>query len=315
MPDPLLYLKAMAASAIVSAFVVLAMAGLRRPGSDLTLRLASVLAIAIGLAVGYWVLALNLAWPPRNGLDRLLLIVLPAGLVVETIAAFSCVPGKMAWGLRAGISLAVPRVLLHDSVYLSRTEHNLALWQLITALVVGGILLAGVWSLMLWHSKRLPGTSIPISLCLAIQSAGIAIMLGGYIKGGAAAIPLAATIIGVSVASAIASRWFHESKFVNSSAAIGIGVVGLYGLVFIGRFFGRLSTEGTLVMLLAPLLCWVAELPIVRQRKPWIVESLRIAVVSIPLVIVLVLAKHDFDQKMAPLLGNAIPSIAGTPPL
>ena len=55
-------------------------------------------------------------------------------------------------------------------------------------------------------------------------------------------------------------------------------------------------------MFLAPLLCWVTEIPLLRNRKPWIVGTVRLTLVAIPLVVVLVAAKRDFDRDMAPLL-------------
>jgi len=89
---------------------------------------------------------------------------------------------------------------------------------------------------------------------------------------------------------------------VVAPAIVGIGVLGLFGLLFIGRFFGRLSTASALAMLLAPLLCWATEAPFLRERKPWLVGSLRLALVAIPLAVVLVAAKREFDRDMAPLL-------------
>lgn len=313
MPEPLLFVKSMVAAAVVSAIIVLAMAGWRRDLGTVRVNLASLVAMACGLAVGYFLLALNLAWPPRNGLDRLLLVVFPAAILIEGIATIDQVSTSAAWFLRISLAVLVPRALLHDSVYLSNAENNLP--QLVIALVAGGALLAGVWSLVSWLSERSPGVSIPISLGLAIQCAGIAIMLAGYIKGGAAAIPLAATIIATSVTSAIAMKLVSKTSFISSPAMMGIGVVGLFGLLLIGRFFGRLSTEAALMLLLAPLLCWATEIPLLRKRKPWFVEFARITLVAIPLVIVLVFAKRDFDQRMAPLLGIVIPSTERATPL
>ena len=57
-------------------------------------------------------------------------------------------------------------------------------------------------------------------------------------------------------------------------------------------------------MLLSPLLCWVTEIPQLRQRKPWLVGLLRLVLVAIPLLVVLAAAKRDFDRDMAPLLGK-----------
>jgi hypothetical protein len=123
-------------------------------------------------------------------------------------------------------------------------------------------------------------------------------MMAGYIKGGAAALPL----VGVLVAATLVARLSGRRAYVP--AIVGVGVVSLFGLLFIGRYFGRLSTGGALVMLLAPLLCWVTELPWLRDRKPWVVGTVRLALVAIGLIVVLVIAWRDFDRDMRPLLGS-----------
>jgi hypothetical protein len=129
-------------------------------------------------------------------------------------------------------------------------------------------------------------------------------MMAGYIKGGAAAFPLAAVLAATTVGSWLVTRRADAPANFVAPAILGIGVVGLFGLLFIGRFFGRLSTGCALAMLFAPLLCWATEIPLLRHRKPWLVGTLRMALVAIPLVAVLIVAKHDFDRDMAPLLGK-----------
>ena len=304
MPETLLYLKAMGAAAIVSAMFVLALAGVRRPASAAGLNSACVLGMGLGLAVGYYVLPLRLAWPPVNGLDRFLTIVVPAALGIELIAGFQCVPCWAAWSLRMSLAAAIPRILLHGSVYLSGAGNGWVLWQVVTALVLSGTLLAGVWVLLSWLSRRSLGVSIPLALCLTTQCAGLTVMMAGYIKGGAAACLLVATLVATTIAVKLIAKRSGAPSILDAPAILGIGVVGLFSLLFIGLFFGRLSTGGALVLLLAPLLCWATETPLLRHRKPWVVGSLRLALVAIPLVVVLAVAKRDFDRDMAPLLGK-----------
>ncbi|MBC8355246.1 MAG: hypothetical protein H8E66_24995 [Planctomycetes bacterium] len=303
MPEPLLYLKATAAAAIVSATFVLAMAGVRRSAIATWLNSTCVLAIGVGLAAGYSVLSLHLAWPPRNGLDRLLTIVVPLALIIELISGVERVPRWVAWFLRISLTATIPRILLHGSVYLSRSDNDWTLWQASLAMALCGALLAGAWSLLSCLSERSPGVSIPLALCLSIQCAGLTVMLAGYIKGGAAAIPLAAALVATSIGAKLVSKRTSPQTNIGWPAILGIGVVGLFGLLFIGRFFGRLSTERAIVMLLAPLLCWVTETSLLRDRKPWLVGSIRLVFVAIPLMMVLAVAKHDFDRDMGPLLG------------
>jgi hypothetical protein len=77
--------------------------------------------------------------------------------------------------------------------------------------------------------------------------------------------------------------------------------------LLIGHFFGRLSAAAAVALLLAPLLCWVTELPLLRQRRSSIVAALRLALVATPLIVVLVLAKRDFDRNTRPLLVPVFP--------
>ncbi len=304
MPEPLLYLKAMGAAAIVSAMIVLAMMMARRHASARWLNFSCIVGIGLGLVVGYSVVSLRLAWPPVNGLDRFLTITVPLVLGIELIAGFQNVPRWVAWLLRMSLAATIPRILLHDSVYLSDATEGWTPWQTGAACVMCGALLAGVWSLLSWLSQRSPGTSIPLAICLPILCAGLTVMMAGYIKGGVAAFPLVATLVATTIAARLMTTRSVALPDFRTPAIVGVGVVGLFGLLFLGRFFGRLSTGYALAMLLAPLLCWLTELPRLRHRKPWLVGSLRLVLVAIPLLVVLAAAKRDFDRDMAPLLGK-----------
>lgn len=308
MPEPLLFLKAMGAAAIASAICILAMARVR-PGVGTTwLDSACVLGLALGLASGYGVLGFRWTWPPVNGLDRLLTLVVPATLGIELLAGFPGPPRNVAWLLRIGLAAATPRVLLHDSVYLGGTEHSWTTWQAGLVLAACGLLLAAAWMLLAWLGQRSGGVSIPISLGMAAQCTGVTVMMAGYLKGGSATFPLVGAVASSAIAGWLVTRRYGTLEPFRSTALIGVGVVGLFGLLFIGRFFGRLSTEHALAMLVAPLLCWATELPPLRRLKPWFLASLRLLLVAIPLLIVLVLAKRGFDQNMAPLLRTPVSS-------
>ena len=304
MPDPLLYLKAMGVAAIVSAMLVLAMVWLRRPASTTWLNSACVLGMGLGLAFGCDVLAMRLIWPPVKGLDRLLMVVFPMALGIELIAGLESMPRWATWFLRTSLAAAIPRILLHGSVYLSGADNQWAPWEANAVLLVCGVLLAGTWGLLAWLSQRSAGVSVPLALGLTTQCAGLTVMMAGYLKGGTAAFPLAATIVATAIAAKLITKRSGAPANQGSSAIIGTGVVGLFGLLFIGRFFGRLSTGVALAMLLIPLLCWVTEVPLLRNRKPWQVGSLRLLLVAISLLVVLAVAKRDFDRNMAPLLGD-----------
>jgi hypothetical protein len=250
-------------------------------------------------------MSLRVVWPPASGLDRLLTIVVPTALGVELIAGFPRAPSWAGWLLRLSLAAATPRILLHGSVYLSHGDGGWSLWQATATLAVCFALLSGSWWLLARLSQRGSGVSIPLVLCLAIQCAGLCVMMAGYIKGGAAAFPLVAALLATAIASKLAGARITTSANFDTSAIVGVAVVSLFGLLFIGRYFGRLSTGSALAILLAPLLCWATETPLLCCRKPWLIATLRVALVSIPLVVVLAFAKRDFDRDMSPLLGQA----------
>lgn len=320
MPDPWLYWKAMGIAATTSVVAVMMMLAMSRSINERRLNLTCIVGIGIGLVIGIALLALNLSWPPRNGLDRLLLIVIPTVLIIELVAGVNRFPRAAAWSLRIILSLATPRILLHGSVYLSLSD-DWPTWRVITTIGFCGLGLALVWSLLAWLSKRRGGISISLALCIAIQCSGVAVMLAGYIKGGAAAIPFVATLLAVSIGLRVGTKLAAKQVTIENpnrylpAGIVGIGVVSLFGLLFIGHFFGDISEPPAFTMLFAPLLCWVTEIPPLRNRRPWLVASCRLALVSIPLLIVIIAAKRDFDREMSPLLENVSKSNGHTLPI
>jgi len=295
MPDPLLYLGGIAASVCVSAALVLII-GRRASRDSLRGRWASLLALGCGLAAGDLALRLLPRCPPANGLDRFLTIVLPAAFLIELPAAAGGVPRRLVTLLRFALAVAIGPILLYGSVYLdgphrqwTTSEASLILGAAAAALVV-------VWQLLERLEERSSGAAVPVALALTLQSAGLAIMLAGYLKGGAAAFPIAASLAGV----ALASRGLSQSASLPSP--LGVAVVSLYGILLIGRFFGGLSTGTALVMLLAPLAAWIAEFPPLRPRTPRLLGALQILLTAIPLLAVLGLAARDFVQRTLPLL-------------
>jgi len=304
MPDSTVYMEAMGAAVIVSTVWLLAMSAVRTLSNRPSLRLSCLGALAGGLVVGYGMLPLNLAWPPRNGLERLLTLVIPAALLVELVAGCQRVPTAIAWLLRLSLCLSLPRILLHDSVYLSGSDRVWDVWQASGVLTICGLMVWGMWISLACLSDRSPGVSVPLALPMATVCSGVTVMLAGYVKGGAAAFPMAAVLLATTLAAACVSKRAGQTHNPGLAPIIAIGVVGLFGLVFIGRFFGEVSTGRALGLLLAPHLCWTTECLGLRYQKPWLVGPLRLLLVAIPLIAVLVLAKRDFDREMAPLLAN-----------
>ena len=299
MPDPFQYLLAIAVAAGASALVALAFGGLKSGARTARTQAAIVLAMAAGLASGAYILRLQISWPPVNGLSRLLTIMLPFALAIEVLSSFSIVPPWFAWCWRLALAASAGRILLHDSVYVSGPGGEWSAWQVVAVLSIGGGMLALVWVLLTWLSRRSGGVSISLALAQAVLCGGLAVMLAGYVAGGAAALPVAGALVGCGAASG-----WRKLPGSRLEGVIGIGVVAFFGLLFIGRFFGQLSTARALALFLAPLLCWTTELPALRCQPAWRVAVLRLVLVGVPLVAVLVLAKRDFDRELLPLLAG-----------
>lgn len=299
MPDPVLYTQAMAVAAVVSMLCVLTTGLARSAAAAGRMNLASVLALGMGLLAGYRVLHLRCAWPPVNGLDRLLTLVLPAAFVIEVLAGSASFPRWIGRCLRIGLVLSCGRILLHASIYLGGSKNAWTTTQAFWLLFLSCALLGGVWWAMNRLADRGSDTSILWALALATQTTAITVMLEGYVTGGAAALPLTPALIGTSL-GAILSR-----KSFSLQGCVGIGVLGLFGLLFVGRWFGGLSTLQALTIFLAPVLCWLTEVPPLSRRPRWVRNLLRQSLVAIPLVVVLIVTKRSFDRDTRPLLGAA----------
>ena len=78
----------------------------------------------------------------------------------------------------------------------------------------------------------------------AFVASSAAVMLGGYLKGGAVTFALAGSLAGVTAASRLIAPRL-------APAIVTLGVVQLFGIVGTGHFFGRLPAGSALGLLLA----------------------------------------------------------------
>ena len=223
-------------------------------------------------------------------------MVIPAVVGIEFVAGFQRVPNLAAWFLRICLAAAIPRILLHDSIYLNDVENGWPQWQAVQVLATCSLLLIGIWVLLFWLSwHSAAAASISCSVGLSTICAGLTVMMAGYIKGGAIAFPLATTLFATAIAACLLSKQF-------SPPILGIGIVNLFCVLFIGRFSGGYQQVDALVVLLAPLLCFATQLSSLRERSRLQVGSIRLLLVTLLLVAVLTIAKRDFDREMAPLI-------------
>lgn len=330
MPEPWRYLQAWGLAACVGGAVAwglgLVLTVLRR-GQPCS-RPAGLLSIGllVGLMAGYGWLGVRWNGPPANGLNRMLWLVLPATLAVELAVACSTGLSRRAWLWRGVLALAVPRVLLNGSVHLAvegggSAPGRLGMWGgdgrlgSLELVGLGGVLL-GVWWLLGRLSQRSGGAGVPVVLALTLLASGACVMLGGYLKGGAAAFPLAGVTTGVSL---VTWAWQRRSSGGGRarneiarddgllSPVVAVGVVGLFGLLVVGCAFGRLLTWRGVVLGLAPLL-YAAPLGPGARHWGWAGRmAVRLVLVAAMLGLVLAAAKADFDRSFRPLLGSSTP--------
>ena len=319
MPDPFQYTMALLAAFAVSFFAIAGARSFPRWRACRTANVIEVLVVVAGLFAGYRVLQFEWVWPPANSINRFLTIVLPAAGIVELMSGLAPVPaysearrlkdaGLLSFFvliLRIGFFASIGRILLHNSVYLGVSSNISGTWsggQMFILLTASAVLLTATWGVLTSLAKRDGPGSVVTSLSFSIMTAGISIMLAGYIKGGVAAFPFAASLMGVVAISQFVRPKERSDDGRPMQGAIGLAVTAQFSLLWIGYFFGQLPAIDAVVVFLAPTLCWVSELSFFRRMNSRRRVLLRLVCVAIPLLIQLLIAKRTFDQKLAPLL-------------
>jgi hypothetical protein len=243
------------------------------------------------LFAGLWILDLLPHVPPREALDRLMLVVLPGVAVAELLAAAS---GRIGWIARGLVAASATPVLLWRSVYTtdlsgpgSRVWSPGMTWMIGATLAVG---LMAAWFLMNRLSRRAGERLTVVSLAGTALGAGLVIMLSGYATGGQVAVPLAGGLAGVAIGSAV---WKGRA---GGESASGIGLVSLFALLVIGRLFAGLTDLNAALLAAAPLLGWAAQ---AITSRPRLRAGLRLGLAALPVVVALVLAQQKFAADSA----------------
>jgi hypothetical protein len=297
MAEPVLLLKASAAAAVLAALAVL-LTGWpwRQPRPGWTAA-GGALGLGAGFLAGAWALGQVPHFPPREDQDRLLLVLLPAVGGAEVAAAFLGRRAWLAWSLRLFVAAGAARTLLHGSIYVTdsgvpgtREWSPAQTWLILAGLAAA---LAANWALLGRLANRRAGRTALCVLALTTAGAGVTIMLSGYTSAGQLGFPLAAGLVGTAAASlALAGT-------VDLRGPAGVGVVGLFALLVVGRFFGELSTANAALLFAAPLLGWLPELLPARRVGPRVRGVVRVALAAVPVAIVLALAVQRFQADSA----------------
>lgn len=297
MPDAVLILKAMAVAGVSAAAVLLVFGWPWRTSRPAWTSLGSALGASLGFFLGRWILEGLPHWPPREVTDRLFVILLPTLLGVELIAAL-CSPHRwLVRLLRFALAAAAAPVLLHHSIYVTDLagpgSREWTLPQAMLILAGLAVALAFLWSALALLAQRAAFRSVPLALSVACAGAAVSVMLSGYATGGQLGLPLAAALAVAAVAS------WALAPSVDLTGSIGVGVVGLFSLLVMGRFFGDLSTLHAAILFAAPLACWIPELAYLRRLGPKLRGVLRIGLTAVPVVIAVALAQSQFVADSA----------------
>jgi hypothetical protein len=268
--------------------------------------LGEALAIGVVFFVGGGVVLRWPRWPFAGPEDRLLAVILPALVLVEVVACRR-VPRWLAWTMRFAVAASVAPVLLFDSIYLANsggpgsrlwTPGQIGLW--LTGLAV---VLAAVWVLLSFLTLRTSSRSVALVLAVVCAGAAPTIMFSGYLTGGPLLLPLAGALVGTAVASL---AWPLPR---GARPAVSIGIVLLFGVLLIGRFFGELSDQNAVLLLLAPLLAWLPELPPGKHLRPWARGIASIILVALPMAYALNQARQPATAPGGPASPSREPSL------
>jgi hypothetical protein len=233
-------------------------------------------------------------WPPKDDQARFLYLLLPVVLATEILAALPKFPPWIAWLLRGVIVTGAARLLLHNTFYLIDSNPDVPPWPAPTmVMILGGLgaALLTVWSTLALLTYRTGDGFAPLALSAACAGSAATMMMSGYLTAGQIGLPIAAGLAGSALV------WLVIPQPRNLSGLVGIGIVCLFSLLILGRFFGKLTTPHAIVLFAAPLLCWLPELPGVRGLWPSMRGVLRVLLVVIPVALVAAQAKLTFDEE------------------
>jgi len=307
MPDGLVFAQAFFASMGVSMLVLLTpivfhrLTGRIRTPSGNSVAILAFSSIAAGIALGCHVLQFPWTWPPANAIERFLEIFVPGTLIIHLASALTSHPEGKRRLLRQFPSLACPLLILYGSIYL-RAPVSIAGRSLPSAIAAPLITIACTIALLaaVHVTQSLTRRTSPfvtgLLITLTLPATGIAIMLAGYIKGGAAALPIAGSL----VATLVGLRCLPRNYLRHSIPEIAMLFLG--ALLFIGHFFGRISLLQAAGFLVTPMIAAGSPLP----KTVWSFHintvALRLILLTLLLSLQLSVAWWEFSVRMKPLL-------------
>jgi hypothetical protein len=307
MPEQERVLRALEVAAATAAAVLLLSGWPWRSPHPARVQLGWTVGVGLAFFLGGLVLGVRLYWPPREDQDRFLGLLLPAVVVVEGLAACANTPRWLLWSLRGVVAASAARVLLDHTTYLTDLAGpGTREWTPVEAgLVLGalGLALIAVWALMVPLTHRVPGPWVPLALAGVCAGAAFIVMRSGYLTGGQLGLVLAAALAGATLPV------LAVPALQQCTGGIGVGVVGLFGLLVIGRFFGQLTTAHAALLFSAPLLCWVPVLLQIPKLPASVRGLLMLGLVGVPVSVAVTQAQEQFKQDAKTLSSPSEPTI------
>lgn len=270
-----------------------------------------LLGLAAALVLGYGAVYGWPSWPAADPGQRLLAWLLPLAVGVELLNLW--LPAKVGkpavrWGLRALVLLALPRLLLHQTVYVSDLAGpNSRLWSFAVlagwsgALALAGLLAqVSVQQAAQLNRPRLAGwvlglTLLATGLTIALSSSqtmgqwGLSLAAG---LGGAWLVNLrprnenrkAASLQSEGVASsdAVPVAAQPASPPASPTAMLHLAIVLWLALLLLGRFLADVNNLHLTLLLLAPQTLWLLRWRQF-QRRPWLAVALVTGATLLPL--------------------------------
>lgn len=284
MPDPVSMMLAFAGGTALAGLVIVAGHLLSRDGLAAT----GAVAVGLGFLLGAFVLGIRPSFPPREDLDRLLLILLPIAVGAEVGAVLLSRWPWAGWALRACVALMAGRIILDGTIYIadiagpgtrewSPTYETLLLGGIATSLLI-------TWRLLIGQKKEDASRWTGILLSLAIGMSGVVIMLSGYATAGQLSFPLAGSLLG--------GLLLARSREVTG--LISVGIVGLFALLMLGHFFGTLTPTNAALLFSSPLVASLLQRVRPTKFTSWQRRTLQFSLGAVPLVLAFILAQQKF---------------------
>ncbi len=285
----------------ISAAVLLAAAGPWGGSRGRWTQVAGIIGLALAMGTGIWSVEGLPGWPPASAMHRFLCFVLPAIVIIELLATCSRKLRPLIWGLRAALVIALPRVLLHGSVYLVEqpfSEDRLWTWpqELAWLMGIAAVTLAAWLSLSVLQRR---GAVIATRLILVVMATGTGLVIAtnNAQSTGQMAFSLAAALVALTLASLLLPRGID-------ALAVGLAIISLAALLITALFFApEFRLSDALLLMLAPVAALLADIPWIHRRRPFLVGVIRVALVAIIVGIAVIPSLIRFVPTIASELG------------